>query len=108
MGADLKPGYVHGSGGAAEAQRLERQAAFFSPLFHPHLPAEPGQRGLDLDGTARDPALFQGAVAGLFEGLDESLGPQRLPAIRRAAAALRALPGGELHFRGYFALGTRT
>jgi hypothetical protein len=71
-------------------------------------------RHLDLDGTAKDPALFQGAVtefAEIFEGLDESMGPAMLPVIQRAAAALRALPGtpgGEFHFRGYFALGTRT
>lgn len=43
-----QPHYVHGSDDDREAARLERQAAFFSPLFHTQLPPRPGDRVLDL------------------------------------------------------------
>jgi SAM-dependent methyltransferase len=71
-------------------------------------------RHADFHGTGRDPAFFRAVVAEwaeIYESLDEALGPDMLPVLRRAAAQLRALPGtpgGEFFFRGYVALGHKT
>jgi len=66
-----------------------------------------------LRGHAGDPALFWGVAeefAEIFESVDEALGPEMTPKIRRAAAALRALPGtpgAEVYYRSFAARGTR-
>jgi ubiquinone/menaquinone biosynthesis C-methylase UbiE len=40
--------YIHGSSDLREVARLERQADFIAPRFHPLLPPAPGDRVLDL------------------------------------------------------------
>ncbi|HVE83500.1 MAG TPA: methyltransferase domain-containing protein [Myxococcales bacterium] len=70
MGAQA--GYVHGSDDPREAERLERQSAFFSPLFHPLLPAGPGDRVLDLATAvgAMAARLHQRSPGAWIAGLD--------------------------------------
>lgn len=43
-----EPKYIHGSSDSSEVARLERQADFVAPRFHPLLPPAPGDRVLDL------------------------------------------------------------
>jgi ubiquinone/menaquinone biosynthesis C-methylase UbiE len=66
------------------------------------------------EGSAKDPKTLLELVdefAEIFESADEVLGEEMVPKIQRAAAQLRALPGtpgGELHYRSFMALATRT
>ena len=70
-------------------------------------------RASELRGTGGDTAHFQAVIdefAEIFESLDETLGAEMAPRLRSAAARLRglpAIPGSEIYYRGFAAVGVR-
>lgn len=66
-----------------------------------------------LHGSHADVAFLQGFVdefAEIFEGLDESLGPEAQPLIERATSQLRGVmsnPAASLHYQAWVAQGVR-
>ena len=100
------------------AQLLAGGDPAIGPRLHHHARAAGFRRftlePLPLHGTHADPAFLAGFVeefAEIFEGLDESLGPDAQPLIERATRQLRGVltsPGAELRYTAWLLRLART